>query len=95
MKNVEITTCNFMYEDGKCLGGYHEIHKINYLQNKEHLFANIDSIIKNNLLYGCNDTVLEEVWISCDSQKIINDINKHYNGFCGNIKIYAEFKLML
>ena len=59
MKNVEILTCNSMYKDGECVGGYHEIHKINYLQNVNHLIASIDSIVKNNLLHGCDDTILE------------------------------------
>lgn len=46
MKSVEIMTCNSMYKDGECVGGYHEIHRINYLQNSQHLIATIDSIIK-------------------------------------------------
>ena len=49
MKNIEIITCNSMYKDDECVGGYHEIHKISYLQNSQHLIAPIDSIIKNNL----------------------------------------------
>ena len=89
MKNIEIMTCNSMYEIGKCVGGYHEIHKINYLRNMQHLIATIDSIIKNNLLYGCDDTVLENIVVSCTDQKIIEEVHKHYNGFCGKIKIQA------
>ena len=46
MKSVEIVTCNSMYEDGECVGGYHEIHRINYLQSVNHIIASIDSIIK-------------------------------------------------
>lgn len=46
MKSVEIMTCNSIYKDGECVGGYHEIHKINHLQNSQHLIATIDSIIK-------------------------------------------------
>lgn len=44
MKNIEIMTCNSVYKNGECVGGYHEIHKINYLQNIQHLIASINSI---------------------------------------------------
>ena len=94
MKSVEIMTCNSMYKDGECVGGYHEIHKINYLQNSQHLIATIDSIIKNNLLYGCNSTVLEEVSVSCGDPKITDEINEHYKGFCGKVKVDACFILI-
>ena len=87
MKNIEIMTCNSIYKNGECVGGYHEIHKINYLQNMQHLIATIDSIIKNNLLYGCEDTVLEEICVSCEDQKTEEEINNHYNGFCGKIRV--------
>ena len=90
MKNVEIYTSNSAYENGKCVGGYHEIHKINYLQNAKHLIATIDSIIKNNLLYGCDDTVLEFVTATCDDQKVVDEVNKHYDGQCGKVKVYVE-----
>lgn len=58
MKNVQILTSNATYDNGKCVGGYHEIHKINYLQNAQHLITTVESIIKNNLLYGYDNTVL-------------------------------------
>ena len=93
MKNVEIVTSNALYEDGKCVGGYHEIHKINYVQNEKHLIATLDSIIKNNLLYGCDETVLESVNISCDSQMMVDALNKYYNGLCGKVKICAELEI--
>lgn len=91
VKNVEITTCNSMYEDGECIGGYHEIHNIKYLQNVNHLIATIDSIVRNNLLYGCEDTVLNSVLVSCSDRSIVDELNKHYNGFCGKVKIEVEF----
>lgn len=91
MKSVEIMTCNSTYKDGECIGGYHEIHKINYLQNSNHLITSIDSIIKNNLLYCCDNTVLECVTVYCDDLKVVDEVNKHYNGFCGNIKVYVEY----
>ena len=78
MKNVEIFTSNSAYKNGVCVGGYHEIHKINYLQNTQHLIATIESIVNNNLMYGCDDTVLE-------------DVNKYFNGRCGKVKVYVEF----
>lgn len=91
---VKIITCNSKYENGKCVGGYHEIHKINFLQNANHIIASINSIIKNNLLYGCKDTVLEEISVSCNDAKINDEINSHYNGKCGKVKVMAEFVLM-
>ena len=74
---VEIMTCNSKYKNGKCIGGYHEIHEINFLSNTKHLIATIDSIIKNNLEYGCNDTVLEDVSIQCDDEQSVNYINNN------------------
>lgn len=94
MESVEIITCNSTYSNGKCIGGYHEIHKINYLQNAQHLIATIDSIIKNNLLFGCNNTVLEEICISCAEQKVTDEINEHYKGKCGKVRVKAGFILM-
>lgn len=94
MRNIEILTCNSIYQDGECIGGYHEMHKINYLQNIEHLIATIDSIVKNNLLYGCDDTVLESVSVSSSDKDVINALNNHYNGACGKIKIEVGFTLM-
>ena len=91
MKSVEIMTCNSMYKDGECVGGYHEIHKINYLQNSQHLIATIESIVKNSLMYGCGDTVLEDVTVSCDDQKVVNEVNKHFNDRCGKVKVHVEF----
>lgn len=90
MKNVEIFTSNSMYENGKCVGGYHEIHNINYLQNTQHLIATIESIIKNNLLYGCDDTVLEDIIVSCDDSKVISEVDKYFHGKCGKVNIHTE-----
>ena len=91
MKNVEIFTSYSVYENGECIGGYHEIHKINYLQNTQHLIATIESIVKNSLMYGCNDKVLENITVSHDDQKVIDEINKSFNGLCGKAKVYVEF----
>lgn len=87
MKSVEIMTCNSMYKNGECIGGYHEIHVINYLQNTNHLIATIDSIIDNNILYGCDDTVLDGVCISCDDKNVANAIDNHYKGFYREVKV--------
>ena len=91
MKNVEIFTSNSAYENGVCIGGYYEIHKIKYLQNAQHLIATVESIVKNNLLYGCDDTILEDVTISCDDPKVVNEVNKYFNGLCGKVKVYVAF----
>lgn len=90
MKVVEILTSNAIYVDEKCVGGYHEIHQINNLQSTQHLIATVDSIIKNNLLYSCKDTILEDVRILCDDSSVVDKVNEHYNGMCSNVKIYAE-----
>lgn len=90
MKSIEILTCNSMYKDGECVGGYHEIHKINYLQNIHHFIATIDSIINNNLQYGCNDTVLESILVYCNDWSAINIINEYFKGKYKNIKIEAN-----
>ena len=87
-------TCNSKYQDGECVGGYHEIHNINYLHEIGHIIATIDSVVKNNLLYGCDDTVLESVSVSCSDQSMVDAINEHYKGFCGKIKIEAGLILM-
>ena len=92
MKNVEIFTSNSTYENGVCAGGYHEIHKINYLQNSQHLIATIESIVKNNIMYGCDNTVLEDITVLCDNQKVIDEINKYFTGRCGDVNVYVEFR---
>ena len=92
MKKVEIFTSNSAYENGVCVGGYHEIHKINYLRNAQHLIATVESIVNNNLMYGCDDTILEDITVSCDDQKVIDEINEHFNGLCGNVKICVDFR---
>ena len=56
---VTIITANPMYKNNQCIGGYHEIHEVNYLQNVEHVIATINSIIKNNLMYGCVEVLCE------------------------------------
>ena len=74
---AEIITCNYMYENGKCVGGYHETHKVSYISGTSHLIATIDSIIKNNLLYGCSDTILKSVMVGCDDHNAVGYISQH------------------
>lgn len=91
---VEIMTCNSSYQNGECDGGYHEIHTIKYLQSVDHIIATIDSIIKNNLLYGCKDTILEEIVVSCDNERIVEEINNYYKQRVIEIKVQAGFELI-
>lgn len=91
---MEIVTCNSMYEKGECVGGYHEIHKINFLQNVDHAIATINSVIKNNLLYGCEDTVLEDVIVSCSDDDTTDKINKYYQEHPTKVKVTANFDYM-
>lgn len=90
MSDIEVLTYNSMYNGEKCVGGYHEIHEIKNLQNIKHLIATIDSIVKNNLLYGCDETMLESISVFCGDKSIIDVLNKHYKGFCGKVKIKVE-----
>lgn len=92
MRTVEIHTCNSVYENGEVVGGYHENHRITYLQNANHVIATIDSIVKNNLLHGCNDTVLEDVIVSCNHHGTVEELREHYsNGFVGKVKISIDY----
>lgn len=76
MNNIKIYTCNSMYKDGECIGGYHEIHDINALNNTGQLCATINSIIDNNKAYDCS-TVLENVVVCCE-RKIADVIEEYY-----------------
>lgn len=42
-------------------------------------------------MYGCNDKVLENITVSHDDQKVIDEINKNFNGLCDKVKVYVEF----
>lgn len=89
-----IYTCNTSQsEDGTIKGGYHEIHSINYLQSVDHLVATVCDVIKNNLLYGCKDSVLEDVVIMCDDEFVVEHIKKNYNKVfcCFEFKPKIEF----
>lgn len=87
---TKILTSNCAYENGECVGGYHEIHDIKYLSGVEHLMAMVKSIIDNNLLYGCSDTVLESVEVSCDDDIAVDFFGKQFgNPFrYKNIPVY-------
>lgn len=75
---AEVYTSNCAYENGICVGGYHELHDIRYLSSAEHLIATVKSIIENNLLYGCSDTVLESVEVRCDNEMVVECFRKHF-----------------
>ena len=79
MMKAEIITCNSKFENGKCIGGYHETHRVGCLNIKEHLIATIRSIIENNLKYGCDDTILETVMVGCNDHSVVEYINKNLN----------------
>lgn len=81
MIHAEIITVNNKIVDGNCIGGYHECHDIRYLSSIDHLIASIDTIIKNNLKYGCEDTVLESVMIGCNDHGAVDYINAHHDLF--------------
>ena len=86
-----VTTCNSMIKDGEVNGGYHEMHEIKYLSGMEHLIATIDSIIKNNLLYGCEDTILESVVVDCSDRNAVKYIADH----CNDIFRYPKIEVVI
>lgn len=78
---IEVTTVNSRYENGSCAGGYYEIHNIQFLSGTKHTIATIESVIKNNLLYGREDTVLEEVMVSCEDSKLLTELKDYFNEY--------------
>lgn len=90
MEEISIVTSNSKYENGECVGGYHEIHKANYLAGIEHAIATIDSIIKNNLLYAQSNTVLDDVTISCGDREILDNVEEHYMKHPLKVRIIIE-----
>lgn len=89
---ITITTGNAMYKNGECVGGYHEIHEVNYLQNVEHAIATIDSVIKNNLMYGCIDTVLESVEVLCENIATQIYIEEYFKTHFCKVKVYISVR---
>lgn len=78
--NAEIITTNSKFLNGKGAGGYHATTIARMLSSTDHLVATIDSVIKNNLLYGCKDgVVLEDVIITCNDRNAVDYINEHLN----------------
>lgn len=87
--NVEVRTCNSIYESGECVGGYYETHIAKCLSDVKHIIATVESIVKNNLLYGCTDTVLEEIQISCEDIEISKELENYFQRF--PIKVLVEY----
>lgn len=88
---AKVTTCNSIMENGVCVSGYHEIHEIKYLSGIKHLVATVNSIIRNNLLYGYKDFVLEEVVVEVDNVDAMEYISKH----CKNIFDYDNVNVVI
>lgn len=86
---VEVRTCNSTYENGECVGGYYETHTVKCLSNVKHVIATVESIVKNNLLYGCIDTVLEEIYISCEDIETSKELEKYFKKF--PMKVMVEY----
>ena len=87
---AKIMTINSAYKNGRLIGGYNEIHDIKFLSSYDHLFATIESIVKNNLFYGCDDAVLTDIWITVPTKKDMVAVTDHFKGKCGKIPISVE-----
>ena len=92
MSQVEIKTCNVIYNDeNDQLDGYNEVHVITNFQTFDHIFANIESIIKNNLIHGCECTTLEEVTIASDDHNFLQYLEEYCKGNICGIKVVFEY----
>ena len=76
---MQIITCNSLYQNDKYLSGYHEIHEIDNLQNKEHIIGTVQSIVLLNMLYKPDNSILDNIIISGDNNDIIQEVVQFYN----------------
>ena len=67
---IRIMTCNSSYENGKCVGGYHEIHTINFMTSTKHIIATVKSIAENNAEFKDDNTVLECILIESPADNV-------------------------
>ena len=76
---VQIITCNSMYdENNRWVDGYHEIHEIDNLKGTEHFIATVDSIIKNNLKFKNDNSIIDKVIISSNNDKSLSEVINHF-----------------
>lgn len=94
MIKAEIITCNSEYENGKCIGSYHESHYISHLNGRDHLIEAVRNIITNNLKYACyprvSNTILKSVMIGCNDHHAVDYIKKNLRSIfpdCPYLKI--------
>jgi hypothetical protein len=74
--HLEITTIN-QAKNNK--GGYHEIHKINFLGSSEHAFASIQNVITNNKIFGDSDCYLVAVEVICSNPNVYKYLMEQYS----------------
>ena len=91
----EIITNNSLYENGICAGGYHEIHKVKFIQKIDHIIATINSVIEKNLLYGYENTILEEVSVLINDEIASEEIKQYYEDHPSSIKVNVTFDPVL
>ena len=75
---IQIVTCNSVYENGVYIKGFHEIHEIDNLQNKEHIVATIKPIVANNIFFKPENATLDMVIISGNNVSIIEKVVDHF-----------------
>ena len=91
INDIVIITCNSKFKDSKCIGGYHEIHKINMLKNFDHLISTVNNILSNNIIYGCDDTILECIFVQSSDDELVDKINNYFVNY--GIPVYGEFSI--
>lgn len=77
---VKLTTINSLYKNKELISTYNEIHEVLGLQNIDHIFATIESVVRNNLKYSNHDIKLESITVSMSftERKTLSKIISHY-----------------
>ena len=76
---AQIITCNSMYdENNKWVDGYHEIHEIDNLKGSEHFIATIESVIRNNIKFKNDNSIIDKVIISANDDECVKQAIHHF-----------------
>ncbi len=93
---LKVTTCNTKPGIDTEIEWYNETHMVESLCNMDHVISTIDSIIKNNIIYWCEDTILEKIHIMCDDQDTVEYITNYWDIIFRypNIKVCIDFEIL-
>lgn len=77
---MKLSTINSSYKNEELISTYNEIHEILGLQSIDHIYATIESIVRNNLKYSNHDIKLESITVSMSftERKTLSKIISHY-----------------